>query len=82
MAAPGAAAPASHTADFFPMAVWYGGGKARAPMLETDAAFEEGNLAQGYAPDQERSASTPSAAWIDWATGEPREKQYHFDTST
>ena len=24
-------------ADFFPMAVWYGGGKARAPMLEPDA---------------------------------------------
>lgn len=24
-------------ADFFPMAVWYGGGKARAPMLERDA---------------------------------------------
>jgi hypothetical protein len=23
--------------DFFPMAVWYGGGKARAPMLEPDA---------------------------------------------
>ena len=22
--------------DVFPMAVWYGGGKARAPMLEAD----------------------------------------------
>ncbi|MCQ8206045.1 hypothetical protein NP569_27590, partial [Vibrio parahaemolyticus] len=25
------------TARFFPMAVWYGGGKARAPMLEGQA---------------------------------------------
>ena len=24
-------------ADLLPMAVWYGGGKARAPMLETNA---------------------------------------------
>ncbi len=24
-------------ADYFPMAVWYGGGKARAPMLEPGA---------------------------------------------
>jgi len=26
------AAPAARTADFFPVAAWYGGGKARAPM--------------------------------------------------
>jgi hypothetical protein len=30
-AAPQAASPSNH---FFPVAVWYGGGKARAPMLE------------------------------------------------
>ena len=27
----------ARTADFFPMAAWYGGGHARAPMLERDA---------------------------------------------
>jgi len=28
--------PALAQSNFFPVAVWYGGGKARAPMLEKD----------------------------------------------
>jgi beta-galactosidase len=31
-----AAAGSTRSEPVFPMAVWYGGGKARAPMLEAD----------------------------------------------
>lgn len=65
--------------DFFPMAVWYGGGKARAPMLEPDPHAKK----EGWRRDLRQIKSLGFNAvrcWIDWATGEPAEKQYRFDT--
>jgi beta-galactosidase len=64
---------------FFPMAVWYGGGKARAPMLE------ENPRAQGDAwrKDLEQIKSlgfNSIRCWVDWATAEPVEGQFNFDT--
>jgi hypothetical protein len=44
---------------FFPVAVWYSGGKARAPMLETitrDSQPLEGRLAEDRGPGLQHSA--------------------------
>ncbi len=61
------------------MAVWYGGGKARAPMLERDARSKK----EVWRRDLKQIKSLGFNAircWIDWATGEPAEKQYNFET--
>jgi beta-galactosidase len=63
----------------FPMAVWYGGGKARAPMLEADPRAKKerwrGDLKQIRA-----LGFNAIRCWIDWASGEPAPGQYRFDT--
>jgi beta-galactosidase len=65
--------------DHFPMAVWYGGGKARAPMLEPDP----GAKIELWRKDIEQIKSlgfNTIRCWLDWATGEPKEHGYRFDT--
>ena len=65
--------------DFFPMAVWYGGGKARAPMLEPEPRTKK----EAWRRDLRQIKSlgfNSIRCWMDWASGEPAEKQYHFDT--
>jgi beta-galactosidase len=66
-------------ADYFPMAVWYGGGKARAPMLEPDPAARK----EAWRADLKqikRLGFNSIRCWIDWASGEPREGRHQFDT--
>ncbi len=66
-------------ADFFPMSVWYGGGKARAPMLERDPDSEK----EVWRQDLKRIHGLGFNAircWIDWATGQPAEDRYNFAT--
>jgi beta-galactosidase len=61
------------------MAVWYGGGKARAPMLEPDPRSKK----EIWRRDLQAIRGLGFNAircWIDWASGEPAEKQYRFDT--
>ena len=56
--------------DVFPMAVWYGGGKARAPDARGRSAGEE----RGVAPDLRQIKAlgfNTVRCWIDWASGEP-----------
>jgi beta-galactosidase len=72
------AAAASHGAGFFPVSVWYGGGKARAPMLEADARSKKELWRQDIRQIKALGFNTVRT-WIDWATGEPREQQYRFD---
>ena len=65
--------------DFLPMAVWYGGGKARAPMLEPDARPKS----EIWRRDLRQIKSLGFNAirpWMDWASGEPAEGRYQFDT--
>lgn len=69
--------PAS-TADFFPMAVWYSGGKARAPMLERNPR-EKKELWRKDIRQIKALGFNTVRTWIDWATGEPREGEYHFE---
>lgn len=65
-------------ADFFPVAVWYSGGKARAPMLEKDARAKKEIWRKDIRQIKALGFNTVRT-WIDWATGEPREKQYNFE---
>ena len=65
-------------ADFFPVAVWYGGGKARAPMLEKDARAKKELWRKDIRQIKALGFNTVRT-WIDWATGEPREREYHFE---
>lgn len=66
------------TTDFFPMAVWYGGGKARAPMLERDARAKKEVWRKDVRQIKALGFNTVRT-WIDWASGEPSEGRYHFD---
>ena len=61
------------------MAAWYGGGKARAPMLERDARAKK----EVWRADVRAIKATgfnTLRAWIDWASGQPAEGDYDFET--
>ena len=71
-AQPQPAAPA-----FFPVAVWYGGGKARAPMLEPVDATS----AQRWGKDLDQIKAlgfNTVKTWVDWATAEPQPDSFDF----
>ncbi|MFL6352730.1 MAG: beta-galactosidase [Bryobacteraceae bacterium] len=62
---------------FYPFAVWYGGGKARAPMLERIDATSAADWGKDL--DQIRSLGfTTIKTWVDWATAEPTRGQFSF----
>ena len=77
--APTPAAQAPGTERFIPMAVWYGGGKARAPMVERDARAKKETWRRDIRQIKALGFNTVRA-WIDWATGEPAEGRYDFET--
>lgn len=63
--------------SFFPVAVWYGGGKVRAPMLETVDATS----AQRWGKDLDQIKAVgfnTVKTWVDWATAEPHPGEYNF----
>lgn len=64
--------------DFFPVAVWYGGGKARAPMLEKNARAKK-EIWRGDIRQIKALGFNTVRTWIDWASGEPRERAYNFE---
>ena len=67
------------TTKFFPMAVWYGGGKARAPMIERDARSKKETWRKDVAQIKALGFNTVRA-WIDWASGQPVEQSFDFET--
>src|SRR5262249_51778935 len=67
------------TSSVLPMAVWYGGGTARAPMLERDARAKKELWRKDVRQIKALGFNTVRA-WIDWASGEPAEQAYHFET--
>jgi beta-galactosidase len=75
----GFSAPAAETPRVFPMAVWYGGGKARAPMLERDARAKKELWRRDVRQIKALGFNT-LRAWIDWASGEPVEHGFQFET--
>jgi beta-galactosidase GanA len=72
-----AAAPADRTKGFFPVSVWYSGGKARAPMLETVTPQSRAAWAKDI--DQiKRLGFNTVRTWIEWTACERTEGKYDF----
>ena len=73
-----AGAPAADGARFFPVSVWYSGGKARAPMLEEI----NGDSARLWKEDLLKIKGlgfNTVRTWVEWNVGEPREGEYHLE---
>lgn len=71
-----AASPNSE-GSFFPVAVWYGGGKVRAPMMEA----VDTTSAQRWGKDLDQIKAVgfnTVKTWVDWATAEPHPGEYNF----
>src|SRR5690348_11617482 len=64
--------------SFFPVAVWYSGGKARAPMLESITADSPALWKQDLDKIKGLGFNTVRT-WVEWNVGEPEERQYHLE---
>jgi beta-galactosidase len=63
--------------DFYPVSVWYAGGKARAPMLEKVTA----DSPRLWMKDLEQIKSlgfNTVRCWVEWTACEPEEGKYDF----
>lgn len=65
------------SSDFFPVAVWYGGGKARAPMLEAVDATSVERWGKDLNQIKALGFNTIKC-WVDWATAEPKLGVFDF----
>lgn len=74
-----AAAVSVAETPFVPVSVWYGGGKARAPMLEPDPRAKK-ELWRADLKKIKAVGFNTVRCWIDWASAEPTEGQYKLDT--
>ena len=73
-----AASAGTNQPAFFPISVWYSGGKARAPMLETITP----ESSRSWSRDLEqikRLGFNTVRTWVEWNVGEPREGEYHLE---
>ena len=77
--APSVHAASSPQQPVFPMAVWYGGGKARAPMLEADPHRKQEAWRRDLRQIKELGFNS-IRTWVDWASGEPSPGKYRLDT--
>lgn len=65
--------------EFFPISVWYTGGRTRATMVrppESDARASWRRDVEAIA----RCGFNSVRAWVDWSSGEPAPGQYRFET--
>ncbi|MDW7679474.1 MAG: beta-galactosidase [bacterium] len=64
--------------NFIPISVWYSGGKARAPML---SPITENSAAEWRIDLQQikKLGFNTVRTWVEWASCEPRERQYNFE---
>jgi len=75
-----AAAFAAAGADvLLPVSVWYGGGKARAPMLEPDPRAKKEQWREDVRKIKALGFRT-FRCWVDWASAEPEPGRYDFST--
>jgi beta-galactosidase len=63
---------------FFPVAVWYSGGKARAPMLEAITADSPKQWQDDLLKIKQLGFNTVRT-WVEWNVAEPEEGRYHFE---
>jgi beta-galactosidase len=71
-------APQPTTPAFFPVAVWYSGGRARAPMLEAVTPASERAWREDLAKIKSLGFNTVRT-WVEWTAAEPRPGEYHFE---
>ncbi len=69
---------ASVPSSFFPVSVWYSGGKARAPMLEKITP-ESPRLWKEDLLKIKGLGFNTVRTWVEWNVGEPREGEYHLE---
>jgi beta-galactosidase len=74
-----AASAAAADSEVFPMAVWYGGGKARAPMLEANPRAKKEEWRRDLRQIKALGFNTVRC-WTSWASGEPSPGEYRLDT--
>ena len=63
---------------FFPVAVWYSGGKARAPMLETITADSPRLWKEDLLKIKQLGFNTVRT-WVEWNVAELEEGKYHLE---
>ncbi|HXJ89615.1 MAG TPA: beta-galactosidase [Candidatus Binatia bacterium] len=63
---------------FFPVSVWYSGGKARAPMLETITP-ESARLWKDDLTKIKQLGFNTVRTWVEWNVAEPEEGKYHLE---
>jgi beta-galactosidase len=69
---------AAPPAPFFPVAVWYSGGPARAPMLSPVTPGSEAAWRKDLAAIKGLGFNTVRT-WVEWSAAEAREGAYRFD---
>src|SRR2546428_1454283 len=65
-------------APFFPVSVWYAGGKSRAPMLEP-VTPESRRLWREDLLKIKNLGFNTVRCWIEWTSCEPRPGEFHFE---
>jgi beta-galactosidase len=63
---------------FFPVAVWYSGGKARAPMLETITPDSPRLWKDDLLKIKQLGFNTVRT-WVEWSVAEPEEGKYQLE---
>ncbi len=71
------AVPADRAKGFFPVSVWYPGGKARAPMLET-VTPQSREVWKKDIDQIKRLGFNTVRTWIEWTACEKTEGKYDF----
>ena len=64
--------------EFFPISVWYSGGKSRAPMLEKITPSSRQEWRRDLLQIRSLGFNTVRT-WVEWAHCEPRPGEYHFE---
>ena len=64
--------------SFFPVSVWYSGGKARAPMLEKITPDSD-RLWKDDLTKIKNLGFNAVRTWVEWNVGEPREGEYYLE---
>jgi len=64
--------------SFYPVSVWYSGGKARAPMLEQINADSPRLWKEDLQKIKGLGFNTVRT-WVEWNVGEPNEGEYHLE---
>lgn len=74
-ATPVRAQPTAANANFFPICVWYSGGKSRAPMISRDPGAERAAWRRELQTIRATGFNCVKT-WVDWSTAEPRPGQF------